>query len=228
MGQMRFVMVGGFLGAGKTTMACNLAIAIALVLLTLLPLGLRAAGIVMVAIPLSFAFGLTALNFLGYSLNQISIAAFVVALGLLVDDSIVVTENIARHLREGAPRAQAALAGTDGILMDLDTVGSIFELVFLPLDLPGKLSLFAGHHHAAIEVVRQRSPDDEPARFDGHDLVDGGIAIVSDELVDGSLETPRVLQQRRDIAELDAGLRKIGDRPDQRLELVHSYPRRLG
>src|SRR6516164_7620105 len=51
----------------------DLAIAIALVLLTLLPLGLRAAGIVMVAIPLSFAFGLTALSFLGYSLNQISI-----------------------------------------------------------------------------------------------------------------------------------------------------------
>ncbi len=76
-------------------------IAIALVSLTLLPLGWRAAGIVMVSIPLSLAFGLTTLYFLGYSLNQISIAGFVVALGLLVDDSIVVVENIARHLREG-------------------------------------------------------------------------------------------------------------------------------
>src|SRR5262249_3382150 len=71
----------------------DLAISIGLVRLTLLPLGWRAASIVMVSIPLSFAFGFTALYFLNYALNQISIAAFVVALGLLVDDSIVVTEN---------------------------------------------------------------------------------------------------------------------------------------
>ena len=76
-------------------------IAIALVLLTLLPLGLRAAGIVMVSIPLSLSFGLACLYFLDYSLNQLSIAGFVVALGLLVDDSIVVVENISRHMRMG-------------------------------------------------------------------------------------------------------------------------------
>jgi len=69
-------------------------IAIGLVLLTLLPLGWRAASIVMVSIPLSLTVGLTSLYFLDYSLNQISIAAFVVTLGLLVDDSIVVTETL--------------------------------------------------------------------------------------------------------------------------------------
>ena len=79
-------------------------IAIALVAITLLPLGLRAAGVVMISIPLSLAIGLSALYFLGFSLNQISIAGFVVALGLLVDDSIVVVENIARFLREGHSR----------------------------------------------------------------------------------------------------------------------------
>ncbi|WP_460890976.1 efflux RND transporter permease subunit, partial [Ramlibacter alkalitolerans] len=56
-------------------------IAVGLVSLTLLPLGLRAAGIVMVAIPMSLALGVAALWFLGFSLNQISIAGFVVALG---------------------------------------------------------------------------------------------------------------------------------------------------
>ncbi|HYL71870.1 MAG TPA: efflux RND transporter permease subunit, partial [Candidatus Dormibacteraeota bacterium] len=116
----------------------DLAIAIALVLLTLLPLGLRAASIVMVSIPLSFAFGLTALDFLGYSLNQISIAAFVVALGLLVDDSIVVTENIARHLRGGAPRTQAALAGTRQIFVAIVGCTATLIFAFLPLmALPG-------------------------------------------------------------------------------------------
>jgi multidrug efflux pump subunit AcrB len=121
----------------------DLTIAIALVLLTLLPLGLRAASIVMVSIPLSFAFGLTALNFLGYSLNQISIAGFVVALGLLVDDSIVVTENIARHLREGANRAQAALAGTRQIAVAIIGCTATLIFAFVPLvALPGNPGKF--------------------------------------------------------------------------------------
>jgi CzcA family heavy metal efflux pump len=113
-------------------------IAIALVSLTLLPLGWRAAGIVMLSIPLSLAFGLTVLYFLGYSLNQISIAGFVVALGLLVDDSIVVVENISRHLREGQSRMQAALAGTRQIFVAIIGCTATLIFAFLPLmALPG-------------------------------------------------------------------------------------------
>ncbi len=113
-------------------------IAIALVSLTLLPLGWRAASIVMVSIPLSLAFGLTALYFLGYSLNQISIAGFVVALGLLVDDSIVVVENISRHLRSGQSRFDAALAGTRQIFVAILGCTGTLIFAFLPLmALPG-------------------------------------------------------------------------------------------
>ena len=108
-------------------------IAIGLVSLTLLPLGLRAALIVMVAIPLSLALGITGLSFLGYSLNQISIAGFVVALGLLVDDAIVVVENIARHLREGADRVQAAVRGTQQIALAVVGCTAVLVLAFLPL-----------------------------------------------------------------------------------------------
>jgi multidrug efflux pump subunit AcrB len=116
----------------------DLGIAIALVLLTLLPLGWRAAGIVMVCIPLSLAFGLTVLYLLGYSLNQISIAGFVVALGLLVDDSIVVVENISRHLREGHSRYAAALAGTRQIFVAILGCTATLIFAFLPLMvLPG-------------------------------------------------------------------------------------------
>jgi multidrug efflux pump subunit AcrB len=121
----------------------DFAIAIGLVLLTLLPLGWRAASIVMVSIPLSLAFGLTALFFLGYSLNQISIAAFVVALGLLVDDSIVVTENIARHLREGGSRSDAAIAGTRQIFVAILGCTATLIFAFLPLmALPGNPGKF--------------------------------------------------------------------------------------
>lgn len=116
----------------------DFAIAIGLVLLTLLPLGLRAAGIVMVSIPLSLAFGLSVLYFLGYSLNQLSIAGFVVALGLLVDDSIVVTENIARHLRSGGAPGAAALQGVRQIAVAVLGCTAALIFAFLPLlALPG-------------------------------------------------------------------------------------------
>lgn len=118
-------------------------IAIGLVLLTLLPLGWRAASIVMISIPLSLAFGLTVLFLLGYSLNQLSIAGFVVALGLLVDDSIVVTENIARHLREGKSRTAAALAGTRQIFVAILGCTATLIFAFLPLlALPGTAGKF--------------------------------------------------------------------------------------
>ncbi len=108
-------------------------IAIALVALTLLPLGLRAAGIVMISIPLSLAIGLAALYLFGFSLNQLSIAGFVVALGLLVDDSIVVVENIARHVRQGMSRREAAIAATDQIWLAVLGCTVTLLLAFVPL-----------------------------------------------------------------------------------------------
>jgi multidrug efflux pump subunit AcrB len=108
-------------------------IAILLVSITLLPLGGRAAAIVMISIPLSLAIGLVLLNALGYSLNQLSIVGLVVALGLLVDDSIVVVENIERWIREGHSRMEATLLGTKQI--GLSVVGCTVTLIiaFMPL-----------------------------------------------------------------------------------------------
>jgi multidrug efflux pump subunit AcrB len=118
-------------------------IAVALVALTLLPLGWRAAGIVMVALPLSLAAGIATLYFLGFTLNQISIAGFVLALGLLVDDSIVVVENITRHLREGKSRLDAALDGTRQIVVAILGCTATLIFAFLPLlALPGNSGKF--------------------------------------------------------------------------------------
>ncbi len=114
-------------------LSTDLMIAIALVSLTLLPLGLRAAGIVMVSIPLALSFGLASIFFLGFSLNQLSIAGFVLALGLLVDDSIVVVENISRHLRMGYSRAEAALKGTQQIFQAILGCTATLLFAFLPL-----------------------------------------------------------------------------------------------
>ncbi|MBL7825352.1 MAG: efflux RND transporter permease subunit [Saprospiraceae bacterium] len=108
-------------------------IAILLVLLTLLPLGWRASMVVMVSIPLSIAIGLFALDQLGYSLNQLSIVGFIIALGILVDDSIVVVENIERWLREGHSRKEAAILATKQIGLAVLGCTATLVLAFLPL-----------------------------------------------------------------------------------------------
>ncbi|MDR3500251.1 MAG: efflux RND transporter permease subunit [Parvibaculum sp.] len=111
----------------------DFAIAVGLVIFTLLPLGPRASAVVMVSIPLSLAIGLTMLDFAGFSLNQLSIAGFVLALGLLVDDSIVVVENIERHLREGKRRLEAVIAATSQISVAVVGCTAAIFFAFLPL-----------------------------------------------------------------------------------------------
>jgi multidrug efflux pump subunit AcrB len=115
------------------SLARDFTIAIALVLLTLLPLGFRASVVVMVSIPLSLAIGVVVLHALGYSLNQLSIAGFVLALGLLVDDSIVVTENISRHLRAGLQPREAAIAGVAEINIAVIGCTATLLLAFVPI-----------------------------------------------------------------------------------------------
>jgi len=113
-------------------------LAVLLVLITLLPLGWRASVVVMISLPLSLAIGVTLLRFTGFSINQLSIVGFVISLGLLVDDSIVVVENIARFLREGVERTAAAVAATRQITLAVLGCTATLIAAFLPLlTLPG-------------------------------------------------------------------------------------------
>ena len=111
----------------------DFAIAIFLVLLTLLPLGTRASIVVMISIPLSLSIGLFMLDLLGYTLNQLSIVGMVVALGLLVDDSIVVVENIERYMRKGISAREAAVSATNHIMVAILGCTATLILAFLPL-----------------------------------------------------------------------------------------------
>ena len=111
----------------------DFAIAIFLVLITLLPLGFRASVVVMVSIPLSLAIGLSMLNLFGYNINQLSIVGFIVALGLLVDDSIVVVENIERFMRGGISKKIAAVEATKQIGLAVLGCTAILIFAFLPL-----------------------------------------------------------------------------------------------
>lgn len=108
-------------------------IALALVLITLLPLGLRASGVVMISIPLSLAMGVFIMSLFGFTLNQISISGFIISLGLLVDDSIVVTENIERHLRDGDDPETAAIRGAREISAAVLGSTGVLMFAFLPI-----------------------------------------------------------------------------------------------
>ncbi len=111
----------------------DFAVAIGLVLITLLPLGSRASMVVMIAIPLSLAIGIVILSVFGFSLNQLSIVGFVIALGLVVDDSIVVVENIERWMRDGYSRTEAAIMGTKQIALAVIGCTATLIIAFLPL-----------------------------------------------------------------------------------------------
>ena len=114
-------------------LARDFGIALFLVLFTLLPLGWRASIIVMISIPLSIASGLLAISAMGFNLSQLVVAGFILSLGLLVDDSIVVVENIARHLRMGKDRDQAAIDGTKEITMAVMGSTGVLVFAFFPL-----------------------------------------------------------------------------------------------
>ncbi len=113
--------------------AKDFAIAIFLVLLTLIPLGFRASLVVMISIPLSLLIGLFMLDKLGFSINQLSIVGFVIALGLLVDDSIVVVENIERFMRNGMNRFDASIKATEQISLAVIGCTATLIFAFLPL-----------------------------------------------------------------------------------------------
>lgn len=114
-------------------LARDFSIALFLVLFTLLPLGWRASIIVMISIPLSLASGLLVVSAMGFNMSQLVVAGFILSLGLLVDDSIVVVENIARHLRMKKSRDEAAVDGTREITMAVMGSTGVLVFAFFPL-----------------------------------------------------------------------------------------------
>ena len=109
----------------------------AVVVLMLFALGRREALVVAVAVPVTLALTLAASTLMGYTLNRVTLFALVFAIGILVDDAIVVVENIHRHFQLGwtSPR-QAAVYATDEvgnptILATFTVIASLLPLAFV-------------------------------------------------------------------------------------------------
>jgi CzcA family heavy metal efflux pump len=116
--------------------------------------GFRNALFVGVAIPLSMLLTFITLSMMGITLNMVVLFSLVLALGMLVDNAIVIVENIYRHATEGKPRFQAALDGTKEvgwpvIAATFTTVGAFFPMLFWP----GVVGEFMGYLPLTVIVV---------------------------------------------------------------------------
>jgi hydrophobe/amphiphile efflux-1 (HAE1) family protein len=86
-----------------------------------------------VTIPICLLGAMLCINLLGYSLTVISLLAMVIAVGLVVDDAIVVVENITRHVELGLGRKQAVLQGTAEIMKTIIGITLTLLAVYLPI-----------------------------------------------------------------------------------------------
>ena len=106
-------------------------------------LSLRPTAIIAISIPLSLLTGVLLLSFTDISLNFMSLAGLAIAVGRVVDDSIVVLENIYRHIHLGESRFEAAVNGTQevGAAIIASTLTTV--VIFIPLAfIPGVVGQF--------------------------------------------------------------------------------------
>jgi len=88
---------------------------------------------VSMGLPISFLGGFFLMALLGQSINMISMVALLIALGLLMDDAIVISENIATHLKQGKKALQAAIDGTMQVMPGVISSFLTTTAIFLPL-----------------------------------------------------------------------------------------------
>jgi multidrug efflux pump len=94
---------------------------------------LRATVIPIVTIPVALVGAFALMYFMGFTINTLTLLAMVLAIGLVVDDAIVMLENIFRHIEDGMPRRQAAIAGSREIGFAIVAMTLTLTSVFAPL-----------------------------------------------------------------------------------------------
>jgi hydrophobe/amphiphile efflux-1 (HAE1) family protein len=94
---------------------------------------LRATAIPSVAVPLSLVATFGVMYLVGYSIDNLSLMALTIATGFVVDDAIVVTENVTRHIEGGAAPREAALGGARQIGFTIVSITVSLLAVFVPL-----------------------------------------------------------------------------------------------
>jgi multidrug efflux pump subunit AcrB len=133
-----------------------LLIALALVVLVVLAFlkSFRATVIPTLAIPISIIGTLTAIYLFGFTINILTLLGFVLAIGLVVDDAIVVLENVYRHMEMGKSRWQAAIDGSKEIGFAIVSTTIALVAVFVPLAfLTGNVGRLFNEFGVAVAVA---------------------------------------------------------------------------
>jgi HAE1 family hydrophobic/amphiphilic exporter-1 len=102
------------------------------------------------SLPISLLGTVAMMRVLGYSLDNISLLAITLAVGLVVDDAIVMLENIVRHIEKGMSPLQAALLGSKEVSFTIISISLSLVAVFIPIFfMPGVIGLLF-HEFAAV------------------------------------------------------------------------------
>jgi HAE1 family hydrophobic/amphiphilic exporter-1 len=114
----------------------------------------RNAIVVMIAIPSSLLVTLAAMQLAHFTLDTVSLLAMTLIIGILVDDSIVVLENVERHFHAGEPPTEAAITGRSEIGTAAIVITLVDVVVFLPISfLPGSVGLFLREFGLVVTVA---------------------------------------------------------------------------
>ena len=116
---------------------------VVVVIVLLLVIGLRNAVLAALGIPISFLACFIFMEQAGESLNGNSLFGLVLVLGIVVDDAIIIVENCYRHLQQGKTWREAAIAGTDEVVLPILAATGTTVAAFLPMMLlPGIIGKF--------------------------------------------------------------------------------------
>ena len=101
---------------------------------------MRSVLIPTIAIPLSLIGGFFVMLVLGYSVNLLTLLALVLAIGLVVDDAIIIVENVDRHMKDGLSPFQAALLGARELAGPIIAISVVLIAVYVPIGFQGGLT----------------------------------------------------------------------------------------
>jgi len=101
---------------------------------------IRSVTIPLIAIPLSLIGAFFIMLLFGYSINLLTLLALVLAIGLVVDDAIIVVENVQRHMEQGMSKYQAAIQGARELANPIIAISVVLIAVYVPIGFMGGLT----------------------------------------------------------------------------------------
>ncbi|WP_119300108.1 efflux RND transporter permease subunit [Dongia deserti] len=130
-----------------------LTIALVILVIFLFLRRLNATFIASAAVPISLIATVGGMYLLNFSIDNISLLALTLAVGLVVDDAIVMLENIVRHIEEGMPPFEAALKGSREIAFTIISITVSLVAVFIPVLLMGGVVGLIFHEFAVVVTM---------------------------------------------------------------------------